>query len=702
MITNYQLKVRIFYLFILFFFFFLPALTHAEDFPSITFSPDSSYSSGIVQISIGEASEDIFQVKLLCDEETLDIFYKLPAIFSLNTTKYPDGIHLLTLRAVIKGKGVKEKDYYLCFNNQDEKPADSLSLLYQAIEEKNYQSAIEYLEKAKGEERYLFLKDSLSFQIRLLEDLCKENFPVYQYRNDKKILEKLSFSERFPSPILQIFSLRLLSKVSIRESDFSLADNCYSRLSSLYPEKITSEIILEHLKIAKFLGNDYKEKELYSQLKSVLQKSPREDSPEYLYYFALSEKGIGNREEAENLFRKLLETDFSSQAKFQLAVIEEEKGNYEKAISSFVPLSTKSRKDRLEDYSRYHLATCYYNLGKYESAQKYFERVAYTYTRIEEAPLSLYYDGLCLLKLKEYKKAGDRFALLVKEFPLHPFSKEAEYLVAESIYENAKKERWGANPTATLNYILEYLQGVIEKYPGTELSDKSYYLRAEAIRKLTDTYNEMKNYEAARRTYALLVGYEELGLKPPEEKKKEEEKKPKGPGYENPIGLKYKELADKLYVDCKYKEAIELYRRLLMECPDSMYAPWAQRTIGICYAAMENYEKAVEELRKVVDKYSETEWAANALERMGVYYWQGLNKPEVAIVVFRELLQKYPESSLAPFAQYYLGLVYLRLEDYKQASFEFNKVIRQYPESRLVNDARQQLREVSIKRRKTK
>ena len=212
----------------------------------------------------------------------------------------------------------------------------------------------------------------------------------------------------------------------------------------------------------------------------------------------------------------------------------------------------------------------------------------------------------------------------------------------------------------------------------------------------------MKNYEAARRTYALLVGYEELGLKPPEEKKKEEEKKPKGPGYENPIGLKYKELADKLYVDCKYKEAIELYRRLLMECPDSMYAPWAQRTIGICYAAMENYEKAVEELRKVVDKYSETEWAANALERMGVYYWQGLNKPEVAIVVFRELLQKYPESSLAPFAQYYLGLVYLRLEDYKQASFEFNKVIRQYPESRLVNDARQQLREVSIKRRKTK
>ena len=390
---------------------FLPVLAKADNLPSITFNPDSTYSSGTVQISIGEASENIFQVKLLCDDKTLDVFYKFPAIFSLDTTKYPDGIHLLTARAVIKGVGVKERNYYLCFNNGSERPTDTLSLLYQAIEEKNYQSAIEYLNKAKEEERYLFLKDSLSLQIRLLEDLCKENFPVYQYRNDKELLKKLSFSERFPSSSLQIFSLRLLGKVSIRESDFSLADNCYCCLSSLYPEHLTSEIILEYVKIAKFLGNDYKEKELYSQLKNILQKNSDKDSPEYLYYLGLSEKGIGNREEAENLFKSLLKTDFSEKTKFQLAVIEEEKGNYQKAISSLIPLSTESRKDRLEDYSRYHLAVCYYSLGNYESAQKYFERVAYTYTRIEEAPLSLYYDGLCLLKLKEYKKAGDRFEI---------------------------------------------------------------------------------------------------------------------------------------------------------------------------------------------------------------------------------------------------------------------------------------------------
>jgi len=683
------------FLYFLTFLFVLPALAKAGNLPSIVFNPDSTYFSGIVQISIPQASEDIFQIKLLCDNETLDVFFKFPAIFSLDTTAYPEGIHLLTERAVIKGVGVREKDCCLCFNNQNKRPADSLSLLYQAIEEQNYQSAIEYLEKAKEEERYLFLKDSLSFQIRLLEDLCKENFPVYQYRNDKKILEKLSFSERFPSPILQIFSLRLLSKVSIRESDFSLADNCYSRLSSLYPEKITSEIILEHLKIAKFLGNDYKEKELYSQLKSVLQKSPREDSPEYLYYFALSEKGIGNREEAENLFRKLLETDFSSQAKFQLAVIEEERGNYQKAISSLLPLSTESRKDRLEDYSRYHLAVCYYNLGKHKEAQKYFERVAYTYTRIEEAPLSLYYDGLCLLKLKEYKKAGERFALLVKEFPLHPFSKEAEYLVAESIYQNAKKERWGANPTATLNYILKYLDEVIDKYPGTELSDKSYYLRAEAIRKLTDTYNEMKNYEAARRTYALLVGYEELGLKPPEKKKKEEGEKPKKAKEQNPIIKNYFKLAEDLWLEKQYQPAIHLYKQILLESPETPYASWAQYQIGCCYAGLEKYEKAVEELLKVEQNYPKSEFVDDALERAGTYQAGFLDDHKGAIALYQRIIEKYPESNNAPLAQYLIALTYLGLDDLRQAKLNFRRVIEVYPGSDLAKRAVEKIREIT-------
>jgi len=490
-----------------------------------------------------------------------------------------------------------------------------------------------------------------------------------------------------------------LSKVSIRESDFSLADNCYSRISSLYPEKITSEIILEHIKIAKFLGNDYKEKELYSQLKNILQKNPREDSPEYLYYLGLSEKGIGNREEAEDLFKRLLKTDFSEKAKFQLAVIEEEKGNYQKAIDSLIPLSIESRKDRLEDYARYHLATCYYNLGKYESAQKYFERIAYTYTRIEEAPLSLYYDGLCLLKLKEYKKAGERFALLVKEFPLHPFSKEAEYLVAESIYENAKKERWGANPTATLNYILKYLQGVIEKYPGTELSDKSYYLRAEAIRKLTDTYNEMKNYEAARRTYALLVGYEELGLKPPEEKGKEEEEKKSKKG-RNPIATEYKEIANNLFVQGNYKAAAELYQRLLLESPDDVYAPLSYYYLGICYAGLGNYQKSVESLRKVVDKFPQSQYAPDALERIGIYYWQGLEDLGKAVITFREFLEKYPNNRLAPYILYDLGLIFTKLESYKQAKQEYLTLIRNFPESPRAKQARERLKEITQKQKK--
>jgi len=187
---------RAFYLSILLFAF--PALIKASELPTLSFNPDSSYSSGIVQVSIGEASEDVFQVKLLCDEEALDIFFKFPAILSLDTTGYPDGIHLLTARAVIKGVGVREKDYYLSFANQDKKPTDSLSLFYQAIEEKNYQSAIEYLEKSKEEKEYSFLKGSLSLQTRPLRRPLQRKLPSLSIPQRQRALRETLFFRKIP------------------------------------------------------------------------------------------------------------------------------------------------------------------------------------------------------------------------------------------------------------------------------------------------------------------------------------------------------------------------------------------------------------------------------------------------------------------------------------------------------------------------
>ncbi|HCG76535.1 TPA: hypothetical protein DEW49_01335, partial [bacterium] len=224
--------------------------------------------------------------------------------------------------------------------------------------------------------------------------------------------------------------------------------------------------------------------------------------------------------------------------------------------------------------------------------------------------------------------------------------------------------------------------------------------RAEAIRKLTDTYNEMKNYEAARRTYALLVGYEELGLKPPEEKKKEEEeKKSKGVKEQNPIIRDYLNTADRLYVNNKYKEAMFFYQRIIQESPDSPYCAYAQRNIGICYAGLKDYEKSVEELEKVVKKYPESSWAPNALERMGIYYWQGLEDLDKAITAFSELIDKYPEDTLAPQGYYSLGQIYTIRKDYKKAKATYHLLIQKYPDFTFISRVRENLRKIAKEER---
>lgn len=58
-----------------------------------------------------------------------------------------------------------------------------------------------------------------------------------------------------------------------------------------------------------------------------------------------------------------------------------------------------------------------------------------------------------------------------------------------------------------------------------------------------------------------------------------------------------------------------------------------------------------------------------------------------AIVAFQNFLSKYPTSSLAPRAQYWIGDSYFNLKDYKLAAASQQKLLAQYPESSSVPDA---------------
>jgi tol-pal system protein YbgF len=53
----------------------------------------------------------------------------------------------------------------------------------------------------------------------------------------------------------------------------------------------------------------------------------------------------------------------------------------------------------------------------------------------------------------------------------------------------------------------------------------------------------------------------------------------------------------------------------------------------------------------------------------------------LAILGFKEFLNKFPQAALAPNAQYWLGECYYSLKDYETAIKEFNLVVTNYPQS---------------------
>jgi len=71
--------------------------------------------------------------------------------------------------------------------------------------------------------------------------------------------------------------------------------------------------------------------------------------------------------------------------------------------------------------------------------------------------------------------------------------------------------------------------------------------------------------------------------------------------------------------------------------------------------------------------------AAQTIRRSGNYTG--------AIVAFQNFLSKYPTSSLAPRAQYWIGDSYFNLKDYKLAAASQQKLLAQYPDSSSVPDS---------------
>lgn len=158
------------------------------------------------------------------------------------------------------------------------------------------------------------------------------------------------------------------------------------------------------------------------------------------------------------------------------------------------------------------------------------------------------------------------------------------------------------------------------------------------------------------------------------------------------------------------------YRRLLIDHPRSKGTPLALFTLAQIAAQDSARPRSVSDslYREIIDRYPETEFAAEARKRLGLpevmttrdrveaaylkaeQLLQG-GKPKEAIAEFHAIVDRYPESSVASKAQFAVGWIYERVSSQPDSAIKtYRRLVESYPNSQYASLVKPMLAEVDM------
>ena len=154
----------------------------------------------------------------------------------------------------------------------------------------------------------------------------------------------------------------------------------------------------------------------------------------------------------------------------------------------------------------------------------------------------------------------------------------------------------------------------------------------------------------------------------------------------------------------EYKRAISEFEKLIKNYPNSIYSPSAQYYIGRSYEKIEDYYQAFLAYQKTIDKYPYNEKVDEIIERqykMGGVFLEGqkakimgmkiLPAMDKAAEILTKVVENAPYGRYADVAQFKIGEAYKKQEFYEDALMAYQKLIDDYSNSPLVEDAKYQI-----------
>ena len=368
----------------------------------------------------------------------------------------------------------------------------------------------------------------------------------------------------------------------------------------------------------------------------------------------------GNWEEAKEIFEKYIEkekgkTKDKEKAIFKAGMCYIKLNKKEKALKKFLQLLKEYPETEYREKAEIEIGRIYYEKGEKEKAKEIFGKLKGSWDRNTRAEAEYY---LFVLNPPETEEAKEKFYNhYITRYPESPYISEILYQKVKTLYNRmGNREKYTIKNIPQYREIKELLEKAKEKTQNPETLKEISPL-------LITCYDHLAEY---RRKHKTMKEY--AALLYPEEREKQAEW--------------MKEQADRLITEGETGEAIQIYRKIEKEYPETKVSSDALYEVAKIIDKEETRCEAVRgsirEYENLIKKYPESQYAEYIYFTL-VKKYQILGRKEKEIEYFEEFLKKYPESKKRENALFYLGLLYRESKKENQAKRIWRKYLEEYP-----------------------
>ncbi len=363
------------------------------------------------------------------------------------------------------------------------------------------------------------------------------------------------------------------------------------------------------------------------------------------------------------------------QAKVQLKI-----GNYfesvkrwDKAIGAYAVVLQNYSKSSVADRAVYLTGVCYEQKGDTAKAIEFFTNICDYYKTSIFFPTASYKLGILYSKKNNFKNALKALRSGVQLSPDSKIADQTQFQIG-IIFKEQKE----------YDAAIEEFQYVVDNYEGV--------MSSKALFQMVDCYKRLGNMGKAKETALLIKDNNELiiesykllgiGASTPEEELKMWQDKLVEAGDDKAKVAAMMEVARiQLYKLGQYDSALVIYNKVMELSKDEIRKINAKVGIAQVYISKENYSKAREVYKEILDNPKTADQVKIQVEYNLYESFRKGKDYDKALAGFRAFVENYRANDMAPYAQFSIGVCFTEQKEFKKAIEEYTKVINEFKSS---------------------